>query len=156
MKVLVLTVSDRAWRGVYTDESGPVIETLIRAQWPDATVDRRIVPDEWDSILSAMNSATEHDVIITTGGTGLSPRDITPEVTESFCDRLIPGIAEFLRAESRQQTPFAVLSRGTAGMKGKTVVVNLPGSARAAEYCAKLLVPILSHALKMTEGGGHE
>lgn len=155
MKVLVLTVSDRASKGIYEDLSGPGIEKILRDRFPDISVSRKIIPDEKIEITRAFESGLENDFIITTGGTGLSPRDVTPETTAQFCDRAIPGIAEYLRAESVKQTPNAVLSRGSAGMKGSTIIINLPGSVRAVEFCIRLLVPLLPHALKMARGEGH-
>lgn len=155
MKILVLTVSDRASKGIYEDRSGPAIEKILHDRFPDISVSRKTVPDEKTEIISAFEAGLANDFIITTGGTGLSPRDITPEATAGFCDRTIPGIAEYIRAESIKETPNAVLSRGTAGMKGNTVIINLPGSVRAVEFCINLLVPILPHALKMARGEGH-
>ncbi len=155
MNVLVLTISDRASSGVYQDRSGPAIERVLREQISNVSVVRRIVPDERGEILRAFAEAGGVDVILTTGGTGLSPRDITPEATAGYCDRLVPGIAEALRAQSLLETPNAMLSRGTAGMKEKTLIVNFPGSMKAAEFCAGILAPILSHAVLMAEGKGH-
>lgn len=155
MNVLVLTVSDRASKGVYEDLSGPAIEKILRDRFPDISVSRKIVPDEKMAIIRAFESGLANDFIITTGGTGISPRDITPETTAGFCDRTIPGIPEYIRAESFKQTPNAILSRGTAGMKGATIIVNLPGSVRAAEFCTLLLLPIIPHAMKMAQGEGH-
>jgi len=156
MKVVVLTISDRASQGIYEDLSGPAIERVLRNALPDIQVERSIVPDERLAILHAFAEASSYDVVLTTGGTGLSPRDVTPEATAEYCDRLVPGIAEMLRAQSWQQTPNAIFSRGTAGMKGKTLIVNFPGSVRAAEFCANILVPVLPHAVSMAEGQGHE
>ncbi len=155
MKVLVLTISDRASKGIYADESGPAIETVLRGHVSDIEIFRAIVPDEKKDILAAFSANIDVDVILTTGGTGLSPRDVTPEVTQTYCDRLVPGIAEMLRAESLKQTPNAVLSRGAAGAKGTTLIVNLPGSVRAAEFCAGLVAPLLEHAVRMMKGQGH-
>jgi molybdopterin adenylyltransferase len=139
MKVLVLTISDRAYSGIYEDRSGPAIEHILVERIADITVTRWIVPDEEQEILKAFTESQSADVILTTGGTGLTPRDITPETTAKYCDRLVPGIAEMLRAESYRETPNAALSRGVAGMKEKTLIVNVPGSVRGAEFCATLL-----------------
>ncbi|MCU0639366.1 MAG: MogA/MoaB family molybdenum cofactor biosynthesis protein [Candidatus Krumholzibacteria bacterium] len=155
MKVLVLTISDRASRGEYEDLSGPALEKIIADGIPGASVSRAIVPDEAEAILSSFGDNPDKDVILTTGGTGLGPRDVTPEATARFCDREIPGIAEYLRAESLRETVNAAVSRGRAGMKGKTIIINLPGSVRGASFCAKLLVPLLPHACAMAGGGGH-
>lgn len=157
MKVLVLTISDRASKGVYEDRSGPaVVKTLSDHFQQAAVVQQLIVPDEQESILKAFGDHGTCDIIITTGGTGIGPRDVTPEVTAGYCDRLIPGIAELLRAESYRQTPNAMLSRGIAGIKGNTIIINLPGSPKAAAFCTGLLIPVLSHALDMIRQEGHE
>ncbi len=156
MTVTVLTVSDRASRGVYPDESGPEIERLVRAALPDAEVRREIVPDEPPLIRAALERHLDADFILTTGGTGLSPRDVTPETTAAFCDRLLPGIAEALRAASLAETAAAMLSRGVAGQKGNTVVVNFPGSVKAVRLCTRVLLPVMEHARRMLRGAGHE
>jgi molybdopterin adenylyltransferase len=155
MKVLVLTVSDRASRGVYDDRSGPAIESVFRETLPDTTISRSIVPDDEREIIAAFERNPDTDVIITTGGTGIGPRDVTPEATVKCCDRLIDGIADYLRRESCKQTVNAVLSRGTAGVRGKTIIINLPGSVKGATFCAELLMPVLPHALAMLKGEGH-
>lgn len=155
MKILVLTVSDRAHAGVYEDLSGPAAEEVLREKIEGARVERKIVPDEREEILKVFSENLDRDVIVTTGGTGLSSRDITPEVTEEFCDRVIPGIAEFLRSESLRETLNAVLSRGTAGVRGTTIIVNFPGSVKGARFCAGVIAPILVHAYGMVRGEGH-
>ena len=105
--------------------------------------------------LSALADGKEIDLIVTTGGTGAAPRDHTPEITRNLCDRLVPGIGDYLRMKSLEQTIHAVTSRGTAAVRGQTLVVNLPGSVEGAAYCAGLLVPILPHAVRMIRGEGH-
>jgi molybdopterin adenylyltransferase len=155
VKVAVVTISDRASRGEYEDLSGPEIERLVQARYPDAAVARRVVPDEPEAILAALEAGSVADVILTTGGTGLSPRDITPEVTRGFCDREAPGIAEALRAQSYAETPSAMLSRGYAGLKGTCLVVNFPGSVKAVRRCMEVFGPVLDHALRMIRGEGH-
>ena len=155
MNIRVITISDRASQGIYEDLSGPAIEKILLTQISGCTVSRRIVPDDRESVLRAFEEAADADVIITAGGTGLSARDITPEVTELYCDRLVPGIAEIIRSESFKETPNAMLSRGVAGMRGKTIIVNFPGSLKAGEFCTRLMAPILPHALKMARGEGH-
>jgi len=152
----VITISDRASRGEYPDRSGPVIEEVLKAAGlPGLQVERDLVPDDPRSIETAILRHLDKDFILTTGGTGLGKRDITPEVTERICDRSIPGLAEMLRWESRRETPYAVLSRGYSGIKGDTVIVNLPGSRKGARFCAGLLVPLLAHAKAMVEGRSH-
>ena len=155
MKVLVLTISDRASQGVYEDKSGPEIEKILYKKLPDVLVERLIVSDDEAAIKEAFSSHQKKDVIITTGGTGIGPRDNTPDITEKFCDRMIPGIGEYLRHESLKQTTNAVLSRGSAGIKNNTVIINLPGSVKGASFCTGLLIPVLTHAVKMMHGEGH-
>jgi len=155
MRVLVLTISDRASAGVYEDKSGPAVEEKLGNNIPDAEIEKQIVPDEKGEIEKALSGNLDKDIIITTGGTGLGPRDITPDVTTEFCDRLIPGIAEYLRTESLKETLNALLSRGVAGIKDKTIIINLPGSVKGAGFCAELLPAILKHALAMVRGEGH-
>jgi molybdopterin adenylyltransferase len=155
MRVLVLTISDRASQGVYEDRSGPVIESVLREADSGMSIERLIVSDDAAEILGAFRAHGDADFIVTTGGTGLSSRDITPEVTASYCDRLIPGIAEYLRTESCKTTLNAMLSRGVAGVKGNTIIINVPGSPKAGAFCARLLAPILTHALDMVNGSGH-
>ena len=155
MKVSVITISDRASRGEYEDLSGPEIEKEVLARYPSAAVTRSVVPDEPARILAELEACAGADFILTTGGTGLSPRDVTPEVTARFCEREIPGIAEALRARSFAETAAAMLSRGYAGMRGSTVVVNLPGSPRAVRLCMGVLGPVMEHAVRMTRAEGH-
>ncbi len=155
MKVAVITVSDRASRGEYEDESGPEIEREVRQRFSDAAVTRRIVPDEKPRIRAALEESAGVDFILTTGGTGISPRDVTPEVTREFVDKELPGIAECLRARSYADTPAAMLSRGVAGVKDATIVVNFPGSLSAVRLCMGVVGPIMVHALKMLRGEGH-
>ena len=155
MKVTVITISDRASKGIYEDLSGPAIEKIIKESIDDAEVSRVIVPDEKDNILKALKGAASADFILTTGGTGLSARDVTPEICEEYCDRSLPGIAEVLRSESYKETPNAMLSRGYAGIKDKTVIVNFPGSVKAVTLCTKILLPAMAHAVKMINNEGH-
>jgi molybdopterin adenylyltransferase len=155
MKIAVITVSDRASRGEYADRSGPaVVEELSRAA-PDAELVTEVVPDGVESVLAALRSHEDADWILTTGGTGTGPRDHTPEATRAFVDRAVPGLAEYLRARSLEQTPFAVFSRAEAGLRGRTYVVNLPGSEKGARFCARLLVPLLRHGVMMAAGESH-
>jgi molybdenum cofactor synthesis domain-containing protein len=155
MKVTVLTVSDRASRGEYEDLSGPEIEKMVREAYPDCHVTRVIVPDDEGPIRKGLEESGDSDFILTTGGTGISPRDITPEISRDFCDRELPGIAEIIRAESYKETPMAMLSRGYAGYRARTVVVNFPGSVKAVRCCTRVLIPIMDHTLKMFRGEGH-
>jgi molybdopterin adenylyltransferase len=155
LKILVLTISDRASRGVYEDRSGPAVEKVLEEGLLGAEIERLIVSDDAAGIAEAFEKHADYDVILTTGGSGIGPRDNAPNVTTSFCDRLIPGIAEYLRRESCKETLNAVLSRGVAVYKGMTIIINLPGSVKGAVFCAELLVPILPHAFDMLRGKGH-
>ena len=155
MKVCVLTVSDRASRGEYEDLSGPAIEEILAAGLSGAEIRRIIVPDEEENLTRALDDAADCDFILTTGGTGLGPRDITPDVTARWCEKPLPGISEILKTESYRETPQAMLSRGYAGIRGKTVVVNFPGSVKAVKLCTRILLPVMEHAVSMLRGGGH-
>lgn len=155
MKVTVITISDRASQGEYSDISGPTIEEILRHEFENIEISRVVIADEKDQLIKALDDSLTSDFIITTGGTGLSERDITPEVCAGYCDKPIPGIAEILRAESYKETPNAMLSRGYAGIKNKTIIVNFPGSVKAVTLCTKLLIPIMGHALKMIGNESH-
>jgi len=155
VKIAVITVSDRASNGVYEDLSGPAIATVFAARCPEATIEREIVADGVDSVYGALCRHEDADWIVTTGGTGPSPRDLTPEASAKYCDRAMPGIAEYLRARSLSETPFAVFSRGFAGMRGAQYVVNFPGSVKAAAFHAELVAPLLGHGVAMARGNGH-
>jgi len=165
VRVAVLTISDRASRGEYEDRSGPELVAALRRAieasqgsargLSDLSVETRIVPDEEAQILQAFQDFGAVDWIITTGGTGPSPRDRTPEATRRWIDRELPGIAEALRALSLAETVNAVFSRGLAGMRGNQFVVNLPGSVNAVRSGAAFLARIMEHGVAMAGGGGH-
>lgn len=151
----VVTVSDRGSRGERADGSGPRIEALLKERGYDI-VHREIVPDEAGEIERALvRLADERDValVLTTGGTGFSPRDVTPEATERACTRMVPGIPEAMRAASLKVTPRGMLSRGAAGIRGGTLIVNLPGSPKAAIENLEAVLPALEHGLEMLRGG---
>jgi molybdenum cofactor synthesis domain-containing protein len=157
LRIAVVTVSDRASRGEYEDRSGPEIERVLAEAVPGAEVSREIVSDDEAEVRAALDraAAAGADWILSSGGTGPSPRDRVPEATRAWIDRELPGIAEALRAASLSETPFAVFSRGIAGMKGRAFVVNLPGSPAAARFGASFLAPLLEHGAAMAKGGGH-
>jgi molybdenum cofactor synthesis domain-containing protein len=155
LEIAVITVSDRAFRGEYEDLSGPKIREIIEKSDIDARVSLTVVPDEREAIQKAIEEKIGIDYIMTTGGTGISSRDITPDLTRELCDLELPGISELLRRESYKETPFAVFSRGFSGLKGKTIVVNFPGSVKAVTLCTRLLLPVLEHGIQMIEGGKH-
>jgi molybdopterin adenylyltransferase len=144
----VLTVSDRVSRGEAADASGDTLTGLLEADGYDVT--RRVVPDEADEIAAAIEElAGEAALVLTTGGTGIAPRDVTPEATRTVLEREAPGIAEALRADSIAKTPHGLLSRGAAGVLGSTLVVNLPGSTGGCRDGYAVLRPALGHALSL-------
>jgi molybdopterin adenylyltransferase len=153
--VTVITISDRASRGEYPDRSGPEIVAILRQAFPEARVAAEVVPDEAEAIVAAFRRHRRADFVLTTGGTGVSTRDVTPEATRGYCDRELPGIAEALRAESYKETANAVLSRAAAGIKDSTIIVNFPGSLKAVRLCTRVLIPVMEHALSMLHGGRH-
>jgi len=152
----VITISDRAARGEYADRSGPRIREILQQRLPGIEIVQAVVADDKKAIRSLLLKNLDKDYILTTGGTGLSRRDITPEVCARLCDRDLPGISEWLRRESLSETPFAVFSRAYSGQKGNTIMVNFPGSLRGAELCATLMAGIMEHGWAMVHGGGHE
>ena len=155
LKVAVITVSDRAFRGEYADLSGPAVRDSLLETGPETRIVMETVPDEKEKITQALEKHLDCDWILTTGGTGISPRDVTPEATREFCDRELPGVSEWLRRESQAETPFAVFSRGTCGVKGNTIIVNLPGSVKGARFCTRLLRTVMEHGVGMIRGAGH-
>jgi molybdenum cofactor synthesis domain-containing protein len=154
MKVAVLTVSDRVSRGEAEDGSGDLLESLLREDGFD--VERKLVPDERAQISAALRELAEGvQIVLTTGGTGLAPRDVTPEATQDVLEREAPGIAQAIRVESLHKTPYALLSRGVAGLVGSTLIVNLPGSPGGCRDGYDVLRPVLPHALELLGGKVH-
>ena len=149
VRAAVLTVSDGVHHGVREDKSGDTLVELLAGE--GFQVERRVVPDERDLIAAAIRafSAGGARVILTTGGTGFAPRDVTPEATAPLLDRIAPGIAEAIRADALQRTPHALLSRGVAGIHGATLVVNLPGSPGGCRDGFAVLRPALRHAVEL-------
>lgn len=158
MIAAVLTCSDRCARGEAQDESGPcIVERLQAGGWE--IFELLVVPDERAPIEAALVRWADEkrvDVVITTGGTGFSLRDVTPEATLAVIERRAAGIAELIRIEGLRKTPHACLARGEAGLRGRTLIVNLPGSPRAVRDGMDTLLPILPHAVRMIAGEGHK
>ena len=153
-RAAVVTVSDKGYAGEREDVSGPLLADLLRAAGAEV-VAQTIVPDEPEQIQRALVHLADDlkvDVVLTTGGTGFTPRDHTPEATRAVLEREAPGLAEVLRWEGYRRTPQAVLSRGVAGLRGRTLIINLPGSPRAVREGMDVLAPILPHAVQMARG----
>ncbi|PKO24108.1 MAG: molybdenum cofactor biosynthesis protein [Chloroflexi bacterium HGW-Chloroflexi-1] len=155
ISVGVLTVSDRSARGQRADLSGPALAQAIADRWPTATVAATgIVPDEQAQIAATLVRWADDlrlDLILTTGGTGFAPRDITPEATRAVIGREAPGLAEAMRADSLRVTKHAILSRAVAGIRGRTLIVNLPGSPKAAVENLTTILPVLPHAIELLQ-----
>ena len=150
----ILTISDKGARGQRYDESGQIIRDFFSEEDSDI-VNYEVVPDELDVIrqkLAEWADLGETDVIITTGGTGLGERDVTPEATLAVVDRVVPGFAEAMRAKSLSKTPMAMLSRATAGVRGRSLIINLPGSPQAVRECLEVVLPAIPHAVDIIKG----
>ncbi len=150
----ILTVSDKGWRGQRDDESGKAIRDNL-SLLDSRVVKYEVVPDEMDIIASRLAGWADEgsvDIILTTGGTGLAQRDVTPEATLSIVDKVVPGLAEAMRAETFTITPFAILSRAVAGVRGKCLIINLPGSPKAVRECLEIISPTLTHAVEILSG----
>lgn len=153
LRVGIITISDRSSRGERSDLSGPALQQQVLAQgWEVAQME--IIPDDFQAIQQCLITWADSghlDLILTTGGTGFTPRDITPEATLAVIDRVAPGLAEAMRAASLQITPHAMLSRAVAGMRDRTLIVNLPGSPKAATENLAVVLPVLPHAVQLLQ-----
>jgi len=154
----ILTISDKGSRGERQDKSGETIREIL-SSLDVSIINYDIVPDEKELIAQELISWADEnnlDVILTTGGTGLTPRDITPEATLAVVDRIVPGFAEAMRAESLKKTPMAMLSRAVVGTRGKCLIINLPGSPKAVRECLEVILPALPHAVETLKGQAGE
>jgi molybdenum cofactor synthesis domain-containing protein len=158
LNVGVLTISDKGASGERQDKSGEVIREIIPSM--DARiVNYDVIPDEKELIVAKLVKWVDEDdldMLITTGGTGLTPRDVTPEATLAVVDRIVPGFAEAMRAESLKKTPHAMLSRAVVGTRGKCLIINLPGSPKAVRECLQVILPALTHAVETLKGQAGE
>lgn len=151
MRAAVVTASDRSFRGERPDLSGPALSELLKNAGIQV-VETVVIPDELATIAQTLIRLTDEvqcELIITTGGTGLSPRDTTPEATRQVIERQVPGIEQAIQHESLKRTPYAMLSRGLAGVRGQTLILNFPGSPKAVQECFAVVAPILEHAVKL-------
>ncbi len=158
IKVGIITISDRGSRGERQDLSGREIERLIRTL-PAEVVVYRIIPDEREEIerlLKELADREKVDLILTTGGTGVAPRDVTPEATRAVIDKELPGMAEAMRAEGLKKTPHAMISRAVAGIRGETLIINLPGSPKAVRENLAVVLPAIEHTINKIKGDPSE
>jgi molybdopterin adenylyltransferase len=155
-RAVVITVSSRAAAGIYDDAAGPAVADVLREAGFDVA-EPVVVPDGVEEVSDAIRQACRRgaDVVVTSGGTGLHPKDVTPEATLAVVERLVPGIAEAMRAAAVTATPMGMLSRGVAGVHRETLVVNLPGSPRGATENLAVILPVLEHAVEQLRGGDH-
>ena len=151
----VVTVSDRCFAGTQTDTAGEAVTRLIQQHWPGETVGRGLVPDSVEAIATLLRELChqQYRLVLTVGGTGLGPRDLTPEATRQVIQREVPGLAEAMRALTAPGYRFAWLSRAIAGLSASTLLVNLPGSLRGATECFQAIQPLLAHAMEIASGG---
>jgi len=155
MLLVVLTISDRCAQGLMTDTAGPAVVDILRGQWPQAEIATGLLADDEDAVAAALEKFTlEHaELVLTVGGTGLGPRDRTPEATRRALDREAPGLAEAMRLQGAAVNPYAWLSRGVAGLRASTLIVNLPGSRRGAEESLVSILALIRHGLEVVAGG---
>jgi molybdopterin adenylyltransferase len=151
----VVTISDRCAAGLQVDSAGPAVARMLEQQWPGETIGRGLVPDNEEAIATLLHELChqEYQLILTAGGTGLGPRDVTPEATRRVIEREVPGLAEAMRSKCAASFRFAWLSRAIAGLKGTTLIVNLPGSEQGATESLAAILPLLPHALEVIAGG---
>ena len=154
MLFAVLTISDRCSQGLMADTAGPAVAALLTREWPQAEIRTALLKDDEDAIAASLEEMVRANVglVLTVGGTGLGRRDRTPEATRRVIDREAPGLAEAMRANGAERNPYAWLSRGVAGLREKTLIVNLPGSRRGAEESLHAILALLRHGLEVMAG----
>jgi molybdenum cofactor synthesis domain-containing protein len=156
IRVVILTLSDKGAKGERSDLSGKVIEEILDSSVYNV-MGYEIIPDELDLIIAKLTEySAKSDVILTTGGTGLSPRDVTPEATLNVIDREVPGIAEVMRSESMKYTDRAMLSRAVAGIRGECLIINMPGSPKAVKENLEVIISVIPHAVEKIKGSEKE
>jgi molybdenum cofactor synthesis domain-containing protein len=157
IKIAILTVSDSCAQGQKEDISGQEIKTMLDKDKFEI-FEKKLVADNREAIANELKYFSDKagiDVVLTTGGTGLGPRDVTPEATASVCERIVPGLSEIIRIRGWKKTESAVLSRGIAGIRNKTLIINLPGSPKGVRESLEIILDVLPHAVQMMRGGGH-
>jgi molybdenum cofactor synthesis domain-containing protein len=157
-KVAILTISDRGSKGEREDLSGPLIREMVK-DLPAEVIHYEVIPDEKEVIIKTLKKSADRlkaDLILTTGGTGLSPRDVTPDATLKVIDKEVPGFSEAMRAESLKKTPHAMISRAVCGIRGSSLIVNLPGSPKSVKENLSVILPALPHALSKLKGDPSE
>ena len=157
IKVAILTVSDSCAEGNREDVSGQTIRDMLSDEKFEIC-ETKITPDDYDTVAEVLKKFSDErnvDLVLTTGGTGLGPRDVTPEATASVCEREVPGLGEVMRAEGLKKTPNAILSRSFTGIRGQTLIINMPGSPKAVRESLEMIFEVIPHAVKMMHGGGH-
>jgi len=155
IKIQVITVSDRASKGIYEDESGSLLKQLLTEKGGNCS-EVILIPDKISKIQKAITkSVKKHDLVITTGGTGINPKDKTPQATKEILEYEIPGISEILRIKSSEKVPNSILSRAVSGVINKTLIINIPGSKGAVEDAVEILSPVIKHAIDQLNSGDH-